>query len=267
MTKILIQHYLSQYPKLATSVLESFSIDSQAQLLQNFNIKSIAPIFTYMSSLNSSQLLQSLEDDQVHNLLQSLPLMISKQCLSAMPNEVRTKYLKNLPKHHSQALNFLLNYPVDSVGTIMNPMVPSIKSDLCVHEVLTSLQKNQPKISDRIYIVDEDNRPIAYVKTKYLFHGNQKPISEISKPIQKTILARKKINSVLELSEWNYTDHLAVVNSQNVLLGELTHRAVRSYLNAELDSNTNTTMAVDIVNTLSELFLELTTHDKVDSVD
>lgn len=127
------------------------------------------------------------------------------------------------------------------------------------------LSEEKKIIPERFYVLKEDNSLYGLLQTKdLLFQSDTTLVSTIVEPEKRWIYARKTIKSAADLPEWNLTNVMPVVNSQNVFIGELTHQAIRNALQSVQMIKANTTLAVDMVNAMSELLLELTTLEQLD---
>ena len=185
---------------------------------------------TLIADMDSTELLaaaEQLETDEIADIAPDLP------------EEVLKDLLENLDIQNRERLQSVLSYPEDSVGSIMEFEITTIREDLTLEVVLNYLRKIKklPNHTDKLFVVDKDGLILGVL-----------PLERIIVNAPTTIVKNIMAKEVVLFKPEDLADEAAnaferydlvtapVVDEKNKLVGRLTVEAVVDFIRQESDN-------------------------------
>lgn len=100
-----------------------------------------AETFSYFSSEIQEKIITSISDEEIKGIIEEISVDDAVDCLEEMPANVVKRVLKNASADTRATINRFLNYPEDSVGSIMTSEFTDINGDMTVGEALEHLRR------------------------------------------------------------------------------------------------------------------------------
>ena len=141
-----------QYKKIRELVEDTPEADS-AEYLQTLEPKNSllvlkilpkdlsADVFSYMEPDYQEQLVGIATDEEIKKLIEELATDDAVDMLEEMPANLVQKVLRNANANTRTEINRFLNYPEDSVGSIMTSEYASLKATMTVREAIEHIRK------------------------------------------------------------------------------------------------------------------------------
>lgn len=172
---------------LASLLFQLHAGERKALLDGLISIKRAGSVLVQIPDLQLEQLLSSLEDSTLDEILKGSAVHDGAHLLANISNEERREGLLNkLSKRERELLVQFLNYPEDSAGRIMTTHFFSVPTNITAQEGLDLLRGRSPEDSlYYIYCVNEDHKLVGVVSLRMLVTASP------STPIEK--LARKDV--------------------------------------------------------------------------
>ena len=185
---------------------------------------------TLIADMDSTELLaaaEQLETDEIADIAPDLP------------EEVLKDLLENLDIQNRERLQSALSYPEDSVGSIMEFEITTIREDLTLEVVLNYLRKIKklPNHTDKLFVVDKDGLILGVL-----------PLERIIVNAPTTIVKNIKAKEVVLFKPEDLADEASnaferydlvtapVVDENKKLVGRLTVEAVMDFIRQESDN-------------------------------
>ncbi len=185
---------------------------------------------TLIADMDSTELLaaaEQLETDEIADIAPDLP------------EEVLKDLLENLDIQNRERLQSALSYPEDSVGSLMEFEITTIREDLTLEVVLNYLRKIKklPNHTDKLFVVDKDGLILGVL-----------PLERIIVNAPTTIVKNIMAKEVVLFKPEDLADEAAnaferydlvtapVVDEINKLVGRLTVEAVVDFIRQESDN-------------------------------
>ena len=185
---------------------------------------------TLIADMDSTELLaaaEQLETDEIADIAPDLP------------EEVLKDLLENLDIQNRERLQSALSYPEDSVGSLMEFEITTIREDLTLEVVLNYLRKIKklPNHTDKLFVVDKDGLILGVL-----------PLERIIVNAPTTIVKNIMAKEVVLFKPEDLADEAAnaferydlvtapVVDEKNKLVGRLTVEAVVDFIRQESDN-------------------------------
>lgn len=121
-------------------------IDDNEKRIRIFRLlpKTIAAdVFADLDLDNQQNIITSLSMKEAGTILDNLFADDAVDLIEEMPANIVTKLLKNTTKETRADINFLLKYPINSAGSIMNTAYIDLKENITVNQAIEKLRKEK----------------------------------------------------------------------------------------------------------------------------
>ncbi|WP_029452426.1 magnesium transporter [Clostridium algidicarnis] len=100
-----------------------------------------AEVFSYISQKEQQFIIESITDKEVQSLVEDLYLDDTVDFVEELPANVVKKVLRNTDDETRKRINFFLNYPENSAGSIMTIEYVDLKKNMTVKEAISRIKK------------------------------------------------------------------------------------------------------------------------------
>ena len=185
---------------------------------------------TLIADMDSTELLaaaEQLETDEIADIAPDLP------------EEVLKDLLENLDIQNRERLQSALSYPEDSVGSLMEFEITTIRENLTLEVVLNYLRKIKklPNHTDKLFVVDKDGLILGVLPLERIIVNA--PTTIVKNIMAKEVVLFKPEDLADEASNAFERYDLVtapVVDEKNKLVGRLTVEAVMDFIRQESDN-------------------------------
>lgn len=185
---------------------------------------------TLIADMDSTELLaaaEQLETDEIADIAPDLP------------EEVLQDLLDSLDIQNRERLQSALSYPKDSVGSLMEFEVTTIREDLTLEVVLNYLRKIKklPNHTDKLFVVDKGDLILGALPLERILVNS--PSTKVKSVMAKEIVLFKPEDLADEASNAFERYDLVtapVVDENKKLVGRLTVEAVMDFIRQEADN-------------------------------
>jgi magnesium transporter len=187
--------------ELEGEVLQYLGYDAQAAILNGMDAREVLAIT------------ETLETDDMADILQQLPERVMRELLQIMDQQNRTRVEK------------VLAYPEDTAGGLMNTDTVTIRPDISVETVLRYLRRHQeiPETTDTLFVVSRKDAYIGVLPlTRLLTADPDMLVREIMQTDVEPIPADLPDEEVARRFEQLDLVSAPVVNEEGRLLGRIT---------------------------------------------
>jgi len=189
------------------------SQELEAEVLQHLGDDIQADILSRMNSEEVLALTESLDSDDMVDILQQLPDRVMKETLRIMDKQNRTR------------VEQLLSYPEDTAGGLMNTDTTTIRPDISVETTLRYIRRHDeiPEMTDSLIVVSRKDSYIGLLPlTKLLVSDPSITIREIMITDIEPINASMPDDQVASLFEEHDLVSAPVIDDDGKLLGRIT---------------------------------------------
>ena len=102
-----------------------------------------ADVFADLDLDNQQNIITSLSMKEAGTILDNLFADDAVDLIEEMPANIVTKLLKNTTKETRADINFLLKYPINSAGSIMNTAYIDLKENITVNQAIEKIRKEK----------------------------------------------------------------------------------------------------------------------------
>jgi len=251
---IILDKFINDHPSEAVHLLEQQEIANTVSFLKDLPIILQVKLFNEMERFTTVKCLEILEHDRSAKILERLPFTTSTIILRQMAKDLRDSILSKINNKIASPIQNVLKYHSETVGALMDPLVPTLSVNFTAEESLQYIKKQSGTLSENIYIVNR-NHTLAGITTlqKLLLIQSNEPLkAHLQKDII-TLLAEADYRSIMDHPAWLEYHALPVVDSVGTFLGAIDHKTLRR-LGEDKGKNRFSKQAIETSNALGELF-------------
>ncbi|MET4000158.1 magnesium transporter [Marinobacterium sp. MBR-109] len=209
-----VAHLLEKTPPRERQILWNLlNQELEGEVLQYLGDDAQTEILSRMEASEVLAITETLETDDMADILQQLPERVMKELLQIMDQQNRAR------------VEEVLAYPEDTAGGLMNTDTVTIRPDINVETVLRYLRRHKdiPEMTDILFVVSRKDSYIGVLPlTRLLTSDPGVLVREIMQTDVEPIPADMPDESVARLFEQLDLISAPVVNEEGRLLGRIT---------------------------------------------
>ena len=220
----LIKKYSQSFPDEIAYFIENFSSKEIYDYLKQLPLSSFNAVFSSMNPDVAAEIIPQIEDEIFAQLFVQIDVALAARLLSRLDKEQVKNKLDILEPNLSKQIKYLMEYPSDTAGFLMDARVTTFHPENNVGEVLKRLRTINNRSILNIFVVDKEGSFIGSVPLQVVAVSN--PKSELHNLIQNditTIDAFAPREEIVHLLEEKKIFSLPVIDVNNKLLGILRH--------------------------------------------
>jgi magnesium transporter len=213
---------LTLHPSDVADIIEELDRTSQNSVFASFDEERAADILEEMEPEARANIIESMPESKAADLLEKMPSDEAADILDVLHPDKAEKILREMNRETSEEVRELMEYPEDTVGSVMSTDFLSFSVDYAVGDVFSQLRRLKPE-SDTInylYVVDRSERLLATVSLRDLVISD--PAVRLSEIMNKDFISVYDDDDIETLNEIVYKYNLLavpVINKDDFLLG------------------------------------------------
>lgn len=209
-----VAHLIEKSPPKERRLLWSLiHNDIEADVLQELGDDVKAEILSKMNTSEVLAISESLEPDDLADMMQQLPETVMHELLRSMDHQNRERLEK------------VLSHPEDTAGGLMNTDTITIRPDITIEAALRYLRRHDelPDMTDSLFVVSRKDTYIGSLPlTRMLVSDPSSTVREMMVTDKSPIPASMTDTQVAKLFEQEDLVSAPVVDEENKLLGRIT---------------------------------------------
>ncbi len=216
------------------SKLDTLHPSDLADILEDLDHKTQLAVFSALDEEKAADVLEEMETEAQINVLEGLSVEKAADVLEKMPADEVADILDDLEKEKAEELlsemedeareevRELMEYPDNSVGSLMSTDFFSFNENMTVEQTLAELRKLKPP-SDTIYylyVLDNQERLVATVSLRDLIVSEPEVmLNQIMNRKVIKVVDTERIDSLAEIiSKYNLIA-IPVINAEQIMVG------------------------------------------------
>lgn len=170
-------------------------------------------------------LLADMDREEILAAADSLDLDDLADLLEDLPAQLTEEVLKSMDRENRERLEQVLAYPEDTAGRLMNPDVVTVRADVNIDVVLRYLRMRGelPSHTDHLFVVNRKGQYLGWLSLAQLLTNDpDRAVAELIDDSQPAIRATVTAAEVAQEFENHRHVSAPVVDDDNVLLGRIT---------------------------------------------
>ena len=131
----------NMYPVDLAEILENFNQKQTVMVFRLLAKEEAAETFAYMNSDMREQLINSLTDSELEEVMEEMYLDDTVDVLEEMPANVVDRLLMATDEEKRRQINQLLQYPEDSAGSVMNVDYIALRKEMTVADAILRIRQ------------------------------------------------------------------------------------------------------------------------------
>jgi magnesium transporter len=216
------------------SKLQTLHPSDLADIIEELGKKSSADVFSALDEEQAADVMEELETDAQLHLIESLPVEKVADVLEKMPadevadildeleDDKAELLLNEMESDSSEEVRELLEYPHNTVGSIMFTDVLAFKQNNSVEEVIRELRNRKPEASElyNLFVTNEHEELIAAFSLRDLVVAEPgSKIEQIMSPSPVCLFDDQELDEVAEVISKYSMLAIPVVDNNSVLQG------------------------------------------------
>ena len=120
--------------------LEELTVDRAMPVFRSLPKETAVEVFSYFEPETQENFITSITDEEIGRIVEELSVDDAVDMLEELPATIVKKVLKNASAATRKTINQFLNYPENSVGSIMTAEFTDIKGDMTVGDAIRYLR-------------------------------------------------------------------------------------------------------------------------------
>ena len=231
-----LSHYLRENPESASVIMMNSGANNLSDLFMKIPGESLLPCLNLLPQSILAESFDGVDDSAALATMNLLPANLVAGVFrqwrgsNTGGNDRVNHLLKGLDIDLAKAVGTLLNYPVGTIGSLMNPIPLSVKSHMTAKEVLALLQRQKNRYSRYIYVVDENFCLEGVLPFKEVFYSDGNSV--VSQLMTSSVFAfspDEDAKKAIVNSSWKKWDSIPVVDVKKRLIGVIRFDVIESF--------------------------------------
>lgn len=159
---------LTLHPSDLADIIEDYDRNTQVAIFNSLDEEKAADVLEELETDAQLNVLGSLSVEKAADVLEKMPADEVADILDEMEEEDAEKLLNEMEEEVSVEVRELMEYPDNTVGSLMTTDYISLNESLTVNDTLTELRrlKPEPDTVYYLYIVDDNEKLVAVVSLR-----------------------------------------------------------------------------------------------------
>jgi CBS domain-containing protein len=197
------------HPSDLADIIEELGKVSQTSVFSSLDEEKAADVLEELESTEQIHIIESLPLEKAADVLEKMPADEAAYIIDQLEEEKAEELLNEMETESSEDVRELLEYPDDTVGSLMATDILSFSQETTINDVLSQIRQQQPEMEMlyNIFVTDQQEHLIATLSLRDLV---------ISDP--KTVLKEIMIKNPVHVTDQDRIDSLAEIVSKYNLL-------------------------------------------------
>ena len=212
----------SLHPSDLADIIEDLDKYSQASLFASLDEEKAADVLEEMEPEAQMHIIDSMSIEKAADVLEKMPSDEVADLLDVLEDDVAEELLSEMEPETSKEVRELMEYPDNTVGSIMSNDFVSFKSDMKVGEVLKVLRDTKPEMDEifYLYVVNDRGRLVATVSLRDLvISEGETALKEIMNTSFIYVFDDDRFDSIAEIVEKYSLLAVPVVDDLHIMQG------------------------------------------------
>jgi magnesium transporter len=212
------------HPSEIADIIESMPSRNRDHVWQLIDSELEGDVLSHMQDVVRTEFLEHMHPDEVVDATKDLAADDVADILQDLPDDVANTVLRSMDEQNRERLSFILTYPEDTAGGLMNIDVVSVRADVTLDVVARYLRLmgEIPEKTDNLMVVDRDNHYLGVLAlTELLVRDPETSVGEWMEE-ESYLSVNTPTTEVSKLFEQRDLLSAAVVDDENHLLGRIT---------------------------------------------
>ncbi len=237
--------FLLNFPRDSARKLEALLPVEAAEILMAQPMHAAMSAWNYLSPGSADAIIPYFDKERAAKFLEALDPNMSAALLSRMNEEDQGKHLSALDKGIAKELRYLLIFPAESVGRLMDTKITAFNKKVTIEDALSQLRSHGTKTLDHLFLLDDTMQLCGQVDIhKLALADGSQILAALSEPVKVYLNALDPKEDAIHMAEQNNIETIPVVDGDHRLVGLLQRADLISAIKEDLASSMQTMVGV-----------------------
>jgi len=153
-THILNEAFFLKHHQEAARILEAYPATDILRVLQGTSPKNAANLLSSITPPVAADTLALMPTDLLKQVIPHMSPALAAALFQRLDEDLQRAILFRVPERYAQEIRSYMTYPVESVGSIMDPKFLVLQEDLTVRDAMLHVRSRAQKDVHDVYVID-----------------------------------------------------------------------------------------------------------------
>ncbi len=218
--QIIHEAFFTDYHEEAAQILETFPIPDILRLLQSTSGKNAANLLSCLSPSLAAEIITVMPTDLLSKTLAELSPTIAASLLHRVDEGFQSAILHRISSKHANEIRAHMEYPPESVGSLMDPSAFALPEDFTVEGAIIQIRNRASKDIHDLYVIDRNHKLVGKLSLKdLLLVAPDEKLQSVMHQDLPAIHPLENREQIVELFSERHLFTIPVVDLDGILLG------------------------------------------------
>ena len=157
-THVLNEAFFLKHHQEAARILESYPATDILRVLQGTTAKNAANLLSSITPPVAAEALALMPTDLLKQVIPHMSPSLAAALFQRLDEDLQRAILFRVPERYAQEIRSYMTYPVESVGSIMDPKFLVLQEELTVRDAMLHVRSRAQKDVHDVYVIDRNQK-------------------------------------------------------------------------------------------------------------
>jgi len=219
-THILNEAFFLKHHQEAAHILELYPSTDILRVLQGTNSKNAANLLSSITPPMAAETLSLMPTDLLKQVIPHMSPALAAALFQRLDEDLQRAILFRVPERYAQEIRSYMTYPVESVGSIMDPKFLVLQEELTVRDAMLHLRSRAQRDVHDVYVIDRQQKLVGKFSVRdLLLVDPEEKLQAVMVRDLPTIHPLESREEIVELFKERHFFTIPVVDLDDRLLG------------------------------------------------
>lgn len=160
-THVLNEAFFLKHHQEAARILESYPATDILRVLQGTTAKNAANLLSSITPPVAAEALALMPSDLLKQVIPHMSPSLAAVLFQRLDEDLQRAILFRVPERYAQEIRSYMTYPVESVGSIMDPKFLVLQEELTVRDAMLHVRSRAQKDVHDVYVIDRNQKLVG----------------------------------------------------------------------------------------------------------
>lgn len=160
-TNILNEAFFLKHHQEAARILEAYPATDILRILQGTSAKNAANLLSSITAPISAEVITLMPTDLLKQVIPHLSPSLAAALFQRLDEDLQRAILFRVPERYAQDIRSYMTYPVESVGSIMDPKFFVLQEELTIRDAMLHVRSRAQKDLHDVYVIDRNQKLVG----------------------------------------------------------------------------------------------------------
>ena len=218
--EVIHEAFFTDYHEEAAQILETFPVPDILRMLQSTSGKNAANLLSCLSPSLAAEIMTVMPSELLSKTLSELSPAIAASLLHRVDEDFQIAILHRISSKRANEIRAYMEYPPESVGSLMDPSPFVLPEDVTVEEAIYQVRNRASKDIHDLYVIDRTHQLVGKLSLRdLLLVPPDERLQSVMHQDLPAIHPLENREQIVELFSERHVFTIPVVDLDGVLLG------------------------------------------------